>query len=520
MKKEFNTTGTCYPEQHYMMDNTAKLSNIFEMIERGNYFTINRPRQYGKTTSMFRLRDRLTDSETYFPIQLSFQGIDEKWHQSDETFAIMFVNQIETALEFSYPRLFQFLESNKKSVVDMDTLSKLITKFIHQVKKKVVLFIDEVDASSQYESFLKLLAMLRTKYLARGFPENATFHSIVLAGVHDIKSLKFKLRNPEDADYNSPWNIAVDFEVRMSFNPQEIAPMLEQYSTAEDVQMDIPAIAERLYYHTSGYPFLVSKLCKNIADKVYPKKADNTWTVEDVEAGVLIMLGEDNTNFSSLIKNLENHQDLYDLVFRILVDGEKIAFNPDEPVIQKGRVYGIFKRNGQLKIHNRVYEQRIYNYMSIKKLIAMPRGLNFASHFMTDDDGLDMKAALLRFQQFMKENYSEKSLDFLEREGRTIFLAYLSPILNGQGYAFREVQTSVEKRLDIVVTYQQHRYIIELKKWYGEKYHQKGLRQLADYLEIHGVEDGFLVVFDDRKSKDWRTEEVTVEGKRIFGVWV
>jgi len=70
--------------------------------------------------------------------------------------------------------------------------------------KKLVLLIDEVDASANYEPFLVLLGMLRTKYLSRDFPEHYTFHSVVLAGVHDIKSLKFKLRNPNDAQTNSP----------------------------------------------------------------------------------------------------------------------------------------------------------------------------------------------------------------------------------------------------------------------------------------------------------------------------
>lgn len=520
MEKEFNITGTCYPHHHYMMDNSEKLIDILNLIKRGKYFTINRPRQYGKTTSMFHLADKLRATDEYLPINISFQGIAQKWHESDDGFAKMFINQLENHFAFSNPELHKVITERKASVIDMDALSLLISHIVHVAKKKLVLFIDEVDASSQYEPFLKFLAMLRTKYLARESPQHATFHSIVLAGVHDIKSLKFKLRNPEDADYNSPWNIAVDFEVRMSFNPQEIAPMLEQYSAAEGIQMDIPAIAKRLYYHTAGYPFLVSKLCKNIADKVLPKKVEKTWTEEDVDAAVRILLTENNTNFDSLIKNLENHPDLFDLVYRVLIDGERIVFSPDEPTIQKGKMYGIFKRNGHLQIHNRVYEQRIYNYMTIKKIIATPRKLNFTNHFMTDDNGLDMKAALLRFQQFMKENYSEKSIDFLEREGRTIFLAYLSPILNGHGYAFREVQTSLEKRLDIIVTYFQHRYIIELKKWYGEQYHQKGLLQLADYLAIHDVEEGFLVVFDERKNKEWRSEEVVVEGKKVFGVWV
>ena len=53
-------------------------------------------------------------------------------------------------------------------------------------------------------------------------------------------------------------------------------------------------------------------------------------------------------------------------------------------------------------------------------------------------------------------------------------MAFIRPIVNGEGYTFKEVQTSQEKRLDIVVTYHQYRYIIELKNWYGKVYHLKG----------------------------------------------
>ncbi|MEM6319968.1 MAG: AAA-like domain-containing protein [Bacteroidota bacterium] len=520
MKKRFNITGTCFPEQHYLMDNSQKLAAIFELIESGAYFTINRPRQYGKTTSMIWLAKKLSKTEIYLPIELSFQGLDAQWYESDKKFAEMFIRQIIKSLKYTHSTLTNFLSESIAKISDLQELSELITEFIHKINRKVVLFIDEVDASSNYEPFLKLLSMLRTKYLQRDRPSDATFHSIVLAGVHDIKSLKFKLRNPEDADYNSPWNIAVDFEVRMSFNPKEIAPMLVEYGEAEGVAMDVPTVAERLYYHTSGYPFLVSKLCLNIQNKVLPKKTERTWTVEDVDAAVRILLDENNTNFDSLFKNLANHPDMYDLVQRILIEGESIPFNSHNPVIHKAIIYGIFKRNGQIKIHNRIYEQLIYNYMASVKLTSMRNRDSSPIQFQTENNGLDFKAVLLKFQQFMKENHSEKSLDFLEREGRIIFLAFLSPILNGQGYAFREVQTSMEKRLDIIVTHFQHRYIIELKKWYGKEYHKKGLKQLADYLDIHGVNDGFLVIFDSRKEKEYQSQEAEVEGKRVFMVWV
>ena len=65
---------------------------------------------------------------------------------------------------------------------------------------------------------------------------------------------------------------------------------------------------------------------------------------EEVEESVRMLLMENNTNFDSLIKNLENHQDLYDLVFRIVIDGVTVTFNPHNATISKGILYGVFKR--------------------------------------------------------------------------------------------------------------------------------------------------------------------------------
>ncbi|WP_035756385.1 hypothetical protein, partial [Hugenholtzia roseola] len=59
MKKDFNITGTCRPNEHYMMDDSRRFASIIEMVEYGDYFVINRPRQYGKTTMLFALLRKL-----------------------------------------------------------------------------------------------------------------------------------------------------------------------------------------------------------------------------------------------------------------------------------------------------------------------------------------------------------------------------------------------------------------------------------------------------------------------------
>ena len=59
-----------------------------------------------------------------------------------------------------------------------------------------------------------------------------------------------------------------------------------------------------------------------------------------------------------------------------------------------------------------------------------------------------------------------------------------------------------------------------MKIWRGSKYHEDGVKQLCDYLEIHGLNNGYLVIFNFNKSKQFIEERIMVEGKDIFGVYV
>ena len=518
MEKRFNVTGLCFPNQHYMGDVSKKLEQTIKMVEIGEYFIINRPRQYGKTTTLYTLYDILMQKGDYIVFNMSFEGIGNAMFQDEQAFGKGFTSLLGQMVEESAPDYKEWYDTESKSVHNLESLSLLITKLSKKIPEKLVLLIDEVDQSSNNQLFVLFLAMLRNKYLQRS--RYKTFHSIVLAGVHDVKTLKLKLRPDEERKLNSPWNIAAKFKVDMNLQAAEIKPMLDDYCEETGVKMDTKSIADCLFYHTSGYPFLVSQLCKTIAEDILPTKTEKTWTLDDMEESVRQLLKESNTNFDSLIKSLEDNQALYDFVYRILMDGEIVLFNVNEPLIGLGIMHGIFKDEGQIKIHNRVYEQLLYNYMTAKTTVAMKSAHNFAGHFVLDDDTLDMPAVLLKFQQFMKEEFNEKDRTFLEQHGRLVFLSFLNPILNGKGHSFKEVQTSEEKRLDIIATYKEHKYIIELKRWYGEAYHQKGIKQLADYLDVQGVRTGFLVIFEYNTVKTGRKEWIEHDGKQIFAVWV
>ena len=73
--KEFNTTAVCIPAKHYMVDLSARVKEIKKMVDAGKYFTINRARQYGKTTTIDLLCSLL--AEEYIVLSLDFQDISD-----------------------------------------------------------------------------------------------------------------------------------------------------------------------------------------------------------------------------------------------------------------------------------------------------------------------------------------------------------------------------------------------------------------------------------------------------------
>lgn len=349
MKKSFNDTGVCLPKEHYMVDISNKLSKIFSMIERGNYFIINRPRQYGKTTTIAMLNLRLSKSDNYFPIELSFEGISEASYKNETVFLKTFILLLKTEFENSgYQELATYIDS-QPILENFTELGLCLNHLIEKIGKNVVLIIDEVDKSSNNQLFLDFIGMLRNKFLKRGKPGEYTFHSVILAGVHNVRNLKLKIRPESEAKYNSPWNIAADFDVEMNFNPAEISTMLKQYVEETGIQLDIETVANTLYYYTSGYPFLVSKLCKIIDEKILPEENRNQWNNTDVERAVNRLLKEFPTNFESVIKNLENNKELFDDIENILLRDIRFDFFMYDKTVNFGVTHGIFEIGGSIK---------------------------------------------------------------------------------------------------------------------------------------------------------------------------
>ena len=85
--KEFNTTAVCIPSKHYMVDLSERVFQIKKMVDAGKYFTINRARQYGKTTTLTALKNLLQND--YLVLSLDFQNIDNDVFENGTMYKIL-----------------------------------------------------------------------------------------------------------------------------------------------------------------------------------------------------------------------------------------------------------------------------------------------------------------------------------------------------------------------------------------------------------------------------------------------
>ena len=70
-----------------------------------------------------------------------------------------------------------------------------------------------------------------------------------------------------------------------------------------------------------------------------------------------------------------------------------------------------------------------------------------------------------------------------------------------------------------MITYLEQKFIVELKIWRGEEYHQQELKQLPEYLEGQNMERGYLLSFNFNQNKEYKDEELEVDNKKIFAYW-
>ena len=74
--------------------------------------------------------------------------------------------------------------------------------------------------------------------------------------------------------------------------------------------------------------------------------------------------------------------------------------------------------------------------------------------------------------------------------------------------------------MDIVIDYLGERFVVELKIWRGEAYHEKGEQQLANYLDYYHLDKGYVLTYSFNKSKSTTLTTKTVQDKTLIEAFV
>lgn len=384
------------------------------------------------------------------------------------------------------------------------------------------MIVDEVDSTMNNQVFLDFLAMLRGYYIHRD--KKPAFQSVILAGVYDVKNLKRKIAAEDEGKVNSPWNIAADFLIEMSFSVEDIEGMLREYEYDYGTGMNIHDMSQMLYDYTDGYPFLISKLCKLIDEwvagsKDFPDKR-SAWTREGLLDAVNCLLGEKNTLFDSLVGKLELYPELKEMLYLLLFQGQSILYNPDQYVIEMAEMFGFVKKDGGfVRIANRIFEIRLYNlFLTTPQMqdTGMYRAAIQDKNQFIENGRLNMRLVLEKFVRYFDDLYGEREKTFYEEDGRRYFLLFLRPIINGSGNYYIEAQTRNRERTDVIIDYGGEQIVVELKVWRGNAYHMRGEKQLLDYLEYYHLDRGYMLSFNFNKHKEIGVKEHFLDGKTLI----
>jgi predicted nucleic-acid-binding protein len=516
MKKTFNISGPCYPDEHYMLPALERCSGLNQLIDQKQYFVIHAARQSGKTTLLLELARQLEEVGHYYVLYCSLetvQGITEP-----ETGIPAIIQAMKTQLKF-HNRLKTYPFANQMDNVAFHlVLRETLTYFCQELDKPLVILFDEVDCLSN-GTLISFLRQLRDGYINR---RRIPFvQSIALVGMRNIRDYKSQIREDrETLGSASPFNIVSDSLTLRNFTQTEMAQLYEQHT--EQTGQIIPAdVIEKIYHQTRGQPWLVNAIAKEIVVKMLNNDVSKIINIAHVEQAAQTIIMRRDTHIDSLMERLKEKRVQKIIEPLILGNTQRYDLLDDDYqyALDLGLVHEV---NKNLAPSNPIYGEiiiRTLNFRSQQELEDMASLTETAAYL--SEEKLDMKRLLSDFQQFWREN-SEIWIEryhYKEAAPHLILQAFLQKIVNSGGRISREFAGG-RRRLDLCIHYKGHRYPIELKIRYNDKTYQEGKQQLADYMDTLDLTEGWLMVFDRRKKLPWRKKIFwktdKIAGKTIY----
>ena len=512
-KRIFEDSGTVDPKMsyHVELENVVNTKNkdIKTMVDMGRYFSIFAPRQSGKTTFFEDFCHELEKDAAYVAILLSFQiykNINSKrfYQLIQRDIYEQLINRLDYVNCPKLDDVKAYLDSH--NISDHTSFRELFEELNRMVKfKKIVIFIDEFDGIplSELENFLTTLRELYQRYKKH---TDKALYSVGLVGIRNITKLI--------VGGVSPFNIADQVKLP-PFTLKNVHDLYAQY-TEETNQPFTEEAIKKVYEETAGQPWLVNRIGTILTINIKPETT-NPITAQDVEKGIRFLLKERNSHFDNLLEKAKLYKETF---VKITFNG--VEYNPDDEDQSWLEQYGLInEKNDKAVVANTIYKRRF-----LKAFFQESGAIADTSYnaYFGSDGFLNMEAILSDFEEYIIQigvNAFYKNQKPYEKTGQFLLTAWLYQFVEGGKGELRYEVPSGLGRMDILLIYHGHKYIIETKinRSSLDKTIEKAIDQLCSkYLLTERADEGYVVVFDVKTmvGEVSTPQKRQVDGKEIL----
>ncbi|QQS06106.1 MAG: PD-(D/E)XK nuclease domain-containing protein [Fibrobacterota bacterium] len=494
MARFFNTTGPCFPEDHYFLPPQSRLrkSHLERYIRDQMYWVLGGLRQTGKTTFLQTWMREINDSGEAVACYVSVercQGIPE----------------VEKSLPAICEAIRHYAKDFEVPVPPMPQGSSHTSILTDAIKcwaelcapKPLVILFDEVD-TLEGPAMISFLRQLRGGFASRGIGKFPV--SVALVGMRDLRDYLTHSKDGDPVNPGSPFNIKQDSATLANFSHEDIVALLGQHTT-ESGQAFLPEAVEAIWYWTQGQPYLVNKLADVCVEEITHRDIHMPITADMILEAKEILIQARTTHLDALAERLKQPQ-VKRVVQTIMTGDVDPDMGPDSEGVQLCQDLGLIQWTSArgFEIANPIYRE------------VLPRSLNSgyqanipAPEFQwkNADGTLDMDALLREFQSFWQEHSDvwEVKADYTEAFPHLLLMAFLQRILNGGGRITREYAAG-RGRMDLLVEYAKAKHIIEIKLVRASKGRAKtleeALTQVSRYRATVGGPDTptYIALFD------------------------
>jgi len=309
------------------------------------------------------------------------------------------------------------------------------------------------------------------------------------------------------ANSGSPFNIKSASLTMANFTQADVQELVGQHS-AETSQRFTAAAVQRIYHWSQGQPFLVNALAGIATDDLLPDRSRSVQPAHIDEAKERLILAR-TTHLDSLAQRLRDPR-VAAIVRSVLLgdEAERIEFASDNWELCVD--LGLMRLGpGGAEAANTLYREVLARQLSYNIQASLPEPW---WPWQRPDGGLDFQALADAFLAWWRENAdilkdNDRS-PYREAAAHLAFMGFLQRVVNSGGQVSREY-AAARRRIDLLVRYGEDRFAVELKRVPPkhrslDTVREEGVQQLAAYLDSLGLNQGWLIIFDQRPGRSWQ----------------